>query len=229
MRCSPTRPRSMFPGRRWDQWYKAFTARRRPRVPARMAEVAGRAARSSSRSNDAVRLTTQHLFMNIVISLDGDTATARSECSYAAVNRGDTPEKNVLRLSGLWFDDELVAHRRRVGGSSHRVGQLALVARGRARRGVTAGLTASSSIEAPAASTAALFEPFAIGALELANRVVMAPMTRAFAPDGVPHEGFADYYRRRAEGEVGLIVTQGTWVPHPTGEQQSLRAAVPRG
>jgi len=64
-----------------------------------------------------------------------------------------------------------------------------------------------------------------VGTLELANRVVMAPMTRALAKDGVPHEEFADYYRRRAEGEVGLIVTQGTWVPHPLA---SNNPGVPR-
>ncbi len=43
----------------------------------------------------------------------------------------------------------------------------------------------------------------------------MSPMTRARSPDGVPGENVAAYYRWRAEGGVGLIVTEGTWVPHP--------------
>jgi 2,4-dienoyl-CoA reductase-like NADH-dependent reductase (Old Yellow Enzyme family) len=39
----------------------------------------------------------------------------------------------------------------------------------------------------------------------------MAPMTRRMAaPDGVPTEEMAAYYRRRAAGEVGLIVSEGT-------------------
>jgi SnoaL-like domain len=95
------------PGRRWDQWYKCFTPDAvceyptiGPKSPAELQELFS--------LNDAVRLTTQHLFLNIVIAIDGDTATVRSECSYAAVNRGETAGKNTLRLSGLWFDDALV-------------------------------------------------------------------------------------------------------------------------
>jgi 2,4-dienoyl-CoA reductase-like NADH-dependent reductase (Old Yellow Enzyme family) len=41
----------------------------------------------------------------------------------------------------------------------------------------------------------------------------MAPMTRNFSPGGVPGENVAAYYRRRAEGEIGLILTEGT-APH---------------
>jgi 2,4-dienoyl-CoA reductase-like NADH-dependent reductase (Old Yellow Enzyme family) len=63
--------------------------------------------------------------------------------------------------------------------------------------------------------TATLFRPFRIKTLELKNRIVMAPMTRAFAPAGVPGRPQADYYRRRAEGEVGLILSEGTVVDRP--------------
>lgn len=59
-----------------------------------------------------------------------------------------------------------------------------------------------------------LFRPGHIGALNLRNRIVMAPMTRSRSPGGVPGADVAAYYRRRAEGGVGLIVTEGTWVPH---------------
>jgi 2,4-dienoyl-CoA reductase-like NADH-dependent reductase (Old Yellow Enzyme family) len=64
--------------------------------------------------------------------------------------------------------------------------------------------------------TAALFAPFAIKQLKLANRIVMAPMTRSFSPGGVPGPDVAAYYRRRAEGGVGLIVTEGTYIAHPS-------------
>jgi 2,4-dienoyl-CoA reductase-like NADH-dependent reductase (Old Yellow Enzyme family) len=62
----------------------------------------------------------------------------------------------------------------------------------------------------------ALFTPFAIRQLKLANRIVMAPMTRSFSPGGIPGPDVAAYYRRRAEGGVGLIVTEGTYIPHPS-------------
>ncbi|WP_238651522.1 NADH:flavin oxidoreductase [Paenibacillus piscarius] len=64
-------------------------------------------------------------------------------------------------------------------------------------------------------NAAALFEPFEGGGLSLANRVVMAPMTRVHSPGGVPGPEVAAYYRRRAEGGVGLIITEGTAIDHP--------------
>src|SRR5678809_1409128 len=63
-------------------------------------------------------------------------------------------------------------------------------------------------------SAAALFTPFAIKSVTLPNRIVMAPMTRSFSPGGIPGEDVAAYYRRRAEGGVGLIITEGTYPPH---------------
>lgn len=63
-------------------------------------------------------------------------------------------------------------------------------------------------------SVEALFTPFSIGTLELRSRIVMPPMTRQFSPGGVPGPDVADYYRRRAENQVGLIVTEGTVVNH---------------
>jgi 2,4-dienoyl-CoA reductase-like NADH-dependent reductase (Old Yellow Enzyme family) len=57
-----------------------------------------------------------------------------------------------------------------------------------------------------------LFQPFRLKSLELKNRIVMAPMTRSFSPGGVPTSNVADYYARRAEEEVGLIISEGTVV-----------------
>jgi 2,4-dienoyl-CoA reductase-like NADH-dependent reductase (Old Yellow Enzyme family) len=67
----------------------------------------------------------------------------------------------------------------------------------------------------PMTATDILFRPFRTGSLELANRIVMAPMTRTFAPGGVPGEANAAYYRRRAEGGVGLILSEGTVIDRP--------------
>jgi len=57
-----------------------------------------------------------------------------------------------------------------------------------------------------------LFQPFVSEKLTLANRIVMAPMTRGFSPEGVPGADVAAYYRRRAENGVGLIITEGTLI-----------------
>ncbi|WP_419884518.1 NADH:flavin oxidoreductase [Paenibacillus sp. B-A-8] len=65
-------------------------------------------------------------------------------------------------------------------------------------------------------NTELLFTSLQVGNLLLANRIVMAPMTRVYSPDGVPGSNVAAYYRRRAEGGVGLIVTEGTAINHPS-------------
>jgi 2,4-dienoyl-CoA reductase-like NADH-dependent reductase (Old Yellow Enzyme family) len=64
----------------------------------------------------------------------------------------------------------------------------------------------------------ALFRPFSYKSLHLKNRIVMAPMTRSFSPNGVPPPEVATYYRRRAEGEVGLILSEGTAVGRPSAK-----------
>ncbi len=65
-------------------------------------------------------------------------------------------------------------------------------------------------------NTHALFTPFTFKGLTLPNRIVMAPMTRSKSPGRVPGPEVAAYYKRRAEGGVGLIVSEGTFVPHPS-------------
>jgi 2,4-dienoyl-CoA reductase-like NADH-dependent reductase (Old Yellow Enzyme family) len=60
-----------------------------------------------------------------------------------------------------------------------------------------------------------LFTPFTLKSLTLPNRIVMAPMTRAQSPSGIPGPDVAAYYRRRAENGVGLILTEGTAIAHP--------------
>ncbi|MEU9619385.1 MULTISPECIES: NADH:flavin oxidoreductase [unclassified Streptomyces] len=77
---------------------------------------------------------------------------------------------------------------------------------------------------------ASLDEPFIVGDLMVPNRIVMAPMTRMKSPGGVPGQDVAEYYARRAANQVGLIITEGTYVnraaagaydgvPHFYGEQ----------
>lgn len=51
------------------------------------------------------------------------------------------------------------------------------------------------------------FEPFDLAGTKLANRIVMAPMTRSRAYDTVPTPVMAEYYAQRAG--AGLIITEG--------------------
>ena len=63
-----------------------------------------------------------------------------------------------------------------------------------------------------------LFDPIRIGALELPNRVIMAPLTRARAPGvgRVPNSLMAHYYVQRAS--AGMIISEATAVsPHGVG------------
>ncbi len=73
---------------------------------------------------------------------------------------------------------------------------------------------AASATTGRAAET--LARPVALNGLTVPNRIVMAPMTRQFSPGGVPGEDVASYYARRAAAGVGLIVTEGTYVDHPS-------------
>lgn len=61
----------------------------------------------------------------------------------------------------------------------------------------------------------ALFTPFSHNGLHLKNRIVMAPMSRYLTDDGIPGPGNAAYYRRRAENEVGLILSEGAGIDRP--------------
>jgi len=52
-----------------------------------------------------------------------------------------------------------------------------------------------------------LFTPLTLGSLTLANRVVMAPMTRSRAIGNVPNALMEKFYADRAA--AGLLITEG--------------------
>ena len=63
-----------------------------------------------------------------------------------------------------------------------------------------------------------LFTPVTLGDIELANRVVMAPLTRMRAgASGVPNDLLVEHYAQRAS--VGMIITEGTY---PRFESQAF-------
>ena len=64
-----------------------------------------------------------------------------------------------------------------------------------------------------------LFSPLRVGALDLPNRLVMAPLTRNRAPGAVPTALMAEYYAQRADPVrgAGLIVSEATAIS-PQGQ-----------
>ena len=72
------------------------------------------------------------------------------------------------------------------------------------------------------ANLESLFQPFTLKSLTLKNRIVMAPMTRTFSPQGIPGDNVAAYYRRRAEAGRGFDSVRRDC--HPAGRH---RATIP--
>jgi 2,4-dienoyl-CoA reductase-like NADH-dependent reductase (Old Yellow Enzyme family) len=70
-----------------------------------------------------------------------------------------------------------------------------------------------------------LLQPFELKSLKLKNRVVMAPMERAASPGQIQSKEMSAYYRRRAEADIGFIISEATGI----GRQASLNEpACPR-
>lgn len=60
-----------------------------------------------------------------------------------------------------------------------------------------------------AAAYPTLFSPLRIGSKQARNKVALAPMTVAYAnPDGTVSQAEIEHYARRAQGGVGLVVTE---------------------
>ncbi len=58
-----------------------------------------------------------------------------------------------------------------------------------------------------------LFSPVTLGDIQLANRIVMAPLTRMRSgASGVPGDLVVEHYRQRAS--IGMIITEGTYPTH---------------
>lgn len=55
-----------------------------------------------------------------------------------------------------------------------------------------------------------VFSPIQLGDIHMSNRLAMAPMTRARAPERIANDMMVEYYRQRAS--AGLIITEATQV-----------------
>lgn len=84
-----------------------------------------------------------------------------------------------------------------------------------ARRGAAQALSPLARRCIKVRSMTTLYDPLRIGEIELATRIVMAPLTRNRASPGqVPNELMATYYAQRADPTTGaaLIVTEATQI-----------------
>jgi len=57
-----------------------------------------------------------------------------------------------------------------------------------------------------------LFDPINVGDIEVANRVVMAPLSRNRSPNAIPGDLAVTYYTQRAT--AGLLITEATAISH---------------
>ena len=72
-----------------------------------------------------------------------------------------------------------------------------------------------------------LFTPFKIRNITLRNRLTMSPMQKHRPADLIPGPEQVEYYEQRMKGGLGLIVTQGTTMDHPTSEAPYARLFPP--
>lgn len=63
------------------------------------------------------------------------------------------------------------------------------------------------------ANIATLFKPIQLGSITLKNRIFMSALTRNRSiPTNVPNDVNLEYYKQRAAGGAGLIVSEGTLI-----------------
>ena len=78
----------------------------------------------------------------------------------------------------------------------------------------------------PHPNVSSLFEPLTINRMALPNRFVMPAMQRGWCVNGVPLPKMADYYRERAEGGAGLIISEACAIDHPSATGQNPSAHI---
>lgn len=69
-----------------------------------------------------------------------------------------------------------------------------------------------------------LLRPLTLAGMTVPNRFVMPGMQRGWCEDGAPTSRLTEYYRRRVEGGVGLIISESVAVDHPSSTRSELFA-----
>jgi 2,4-dienoyl-CoA reductase-like NADH-dependent reductase (Old Yellow Enzyme family) len=75
-------------------------------------------------------------------------------------------------------------------------------------------------------SSARLFTGFRCKNLKLKNRFVMPAMQRGRCNNGRPSPQMVEYYRRRVEGGIALVIGESAAVNHPSSTQQEAAATL---
>ena len=138
-----------------------------------------------------------NVFMNIPIGVNGDLQwlAAPSRAGRCRDVRGGTG----LCRGGVGLPDGRQLHQRRApdaSGHRDRPTEFRFT-----RRGFDAMQTTHPALA-----------PQRIGAIDLKNRLAVAPMTRvSAAPDGTPTDEMVSYYAEFARGGFGVVITEGTY------------------
>ena len=95
--------------RRWEEWDLAFTEDAVIDFSAfGMATHSPAELRKIFSQGDPVRISGQHLLSNIVIRLDGDTATTHAEFTMVTLARVEGTDLVRRARAGGWYEDQLV-------------------------------------------------------------------------------------------------------------------------
>ena len=73
-----------------------------------------------------------------------------------------------------------------------------------------------------------LFEPFRIRDVKLQTRFVMPAMSRGWGKAGRPSLRYMEYFGKRVDNGVGLLITEACAPPHPTAVSQSHTLIIAR-
>jgi 2,4-dienoyl-CoA reductase-like NADH-dependent reductase (Old Yellow Enzyme family) len=71
-----------------------------------------------------------------------------------------------------------------------------------------------------------LLQPLQVRGLQLRNRFVMPGMQRYWCADGAPDQRLRDYYRRRVQGGVSLVISESCGVDHPSATKNPTYARI---
>lgn len=74
----------------------------------------------------------------------------------------------------------------------------------------------------PDVSLGKLFTPLSVNGMEIRNRFVMPAMQRGLVRNSEPTDAMVEYLRGRAEGGVGIIISEGVGPPHPSAYWQDV-------
>ena len=89
------------------------------------------------------------------------------------------------------------------------------------RRACKDPLTLAATTARMQPDTSPLFSPYTLANITLKNRFIMPGMQRHWCRDGEPLPQMVEYFRRRVEGGIALVISESAAVDHPAATQQA--------